>query len=48
MKASKETKVLKRMSAAELFSGAKEIAIEHEGEEYRLRITSNGKLILTK
>ena len=34
--------------SAELFAGAKEVVIEHEGERYRLRCTSRGKLILTK
>jgi hemin uptake protein HemP len=32
----------------ELFGGAQEIWIEHGGEMYRLRITSRGKLLLTK
>lgn len=31
-----------------LFSISKEVRIEHEGEEYRLRLTRNNKLILTK
>ncbi len=31
-----------------LFAGAQEIRIEHHGQEYRLRQTRNGKLILTK
>ena len=31
-----------------LFQGSQEILIEHKGETYRLRITRNGKLILTK
>ncbi len=31
-----------------LFAVSREIRINHEGEEYRLRITSNNKLILTK
>ena len=31
-----------------LFQGAQEILISHHGEQYRLRITKNGKLILTK
>lgn len=31
-----------------LFGGAKEIAIRHQGHTYRLRITRNDKLILTK
>jgi hemin uptake protein HemP len=37
-----------RISSQELLLGHQEIVIEHLGEEYRLRITSNGKLILTK
>lgn len=31
-----------------LFQGNQEILISHKGEHYRLRITKNGKLILTK
>ena len=31
-----------------LLNGHKELVIEHAGELYRLRITSKGKLILTK
>lgn len=31
-----------------LFRGNREIAIRHEGEFYRLRITRQGKLILNK
>lgn len=31
-----------------LFHGRQEILIDHKGETYRLRITKNGKLILTK
>lgn len=31
-----------------LFRGQNEIFIHHNGEHYRLRITKNGKLILTK
>jgi len=31
-----------------LFQGSQEILISHKGEHYRLRITKNGKLILTK
>lgn len=31
-----------------LFRGQHEIFISHNGEQYRLRITKNGKLILTK
>jgi hemin uptake protein HemP len=31
-----------------LFQGGQEVLIRHNGEDYRLRITRNGKLILTK
>ena len=31
-----------------LFQGRQEILIRHNGEHYRLRITKNAKLILTK
>jgi len=31
----------------DLLNGGVEILIEHRGREYRLRITQNGKLILT-
>lgn len=31
-----------------LFALSKEIRIQHEGEEYRLRLTKNNRLILTK
>jgi len=34
--------------STDLFQGEKELVIRHRGEEYRLRITRNGKLILTK
>jgi hemin uptake protein HemP len=39
---------IKTITSAELFGNLNEIVILHAGEEYRLRITSNGKLILTK
>lgn len=38
----------RRVSSNELFGVQNEIVIEHNDDEYRLRITSNGKLILTK
>jgi len=38
----------RRITSQQLFAKQNEIVIEHQGEEYRLRITSNGKLILTK
>ena len=31
-----------------LFGGAQEVLIEHRGSVYRLKLTSLGKLILTK
>jgi hemin uptake protein HemP len=34
--------------SSHLFGTKKEIVIIHDGEEYRLRITRNNKLILTK
>ena len=36
------------IDSARLFALGKEVRIIHEGEEYRLRITSNNKLILIK
>jgi hemin uptake protein HemP len=38
----------KKWDSKELFSGSRELVIEHTGDEYRLRITNQGKLILTK
>jgi len=40
--------LIKRWNSAELFAGARELLIEHGSEEYRLRLTNQGKLILTK
>lgn len=37
-----------RVLSCDLFGDAQEILIEHAGQEYRLRITRQGKLILTK
>ena len=36
-----------RVDSTALLKGARELIIEHGGREYRLRITQNGKLILT-
>ncbi len=36
------------VTSQSLFKGAQEIAIEHQGSIYRLRITRQGKLILNK
>jgi hemin uptake protein HemP len=38
----------RRIRITELMQGAREVIIVHEGEEYILRITKAGKLILTK
>ena len=38
----------RRIASTELLQGAKELIILHGEEEYRLRLTKNGKLILTK
>jgi hemin uptake protein HemP len=37
-----------RIESQRLFQGNSEIVIVHHDEEYSLRITRNGKLILTK
>jgi hemin uptake protein HemP len=36
------------LRAQDLFQGHREIWIEHEGKQYRLRITRRNKLILQK
>ncbi|HOX71855.1 hemin uptake protein HemP [Dokdonella sp.] len=37
-----------RIDSADLLRGGRELLIAHAGEEYRLRLTRNNKLILTK
>ena len=37
-----------RVRVSELLAGTRQAILEHNGQDYRLRITSNGKLILTK
>lgn len=37
-----------RVESRQLFAGGAEVLIAHGGEQYRLRITRQGKLILTK
>ncbi|MEZ5647773.1 MAG: hemin uptake protein HemP [Alphaproteobacteria bacterium] len=37
-----------RLNSRSLFASNREVIIEHEGSDYRLRLTGNGKLILTK
>ena len=38
----------KRIYSETLFSDGDEVFIQHQGAQYRLRRTRNGKLILTK
>jgi hemin uptake protein HemP len=40
--------VPRRIAADVLLEGRRELIILHNADEYRLRVTSNGKLILTK
>lgn len=42
------SKPVKRIAIREILDGAREAVLLHDGAEYRLRLTSNGKLILTK
>ncbi len=42
-----ETPVPRRVASAALLGTRRELIIEHNGREYRLRLTQNGKLILT-
>ncbi len=37
-----------RVLVSDILKGGREAIIEHDGQDYRLRITANGKLILTK
>jgi hemin uptake protein HemP len=39
---------VRRVSSLALLDGARELVIQHQGNEYHLRLTRNGKLILTK
>lgn len=39
---------VRRIAISELLAGSREVVLLHDGTEYRLRLTSNGKLILTK
>jgi len=38
----------RRIAVAELLAGAQEVILVHGAQEYRLRLTRAGKLILTK
>lgn len=37
-----------RVAVTDILQGGREAILEHDGMDYRLRITANGKLILTK
>lgn len=37
-----------RVAVCDILQGGREAILEHDGQDYRLRITANGKLILTK
>ncbi|MBS3964345.1 MAG: hemin uptake protein HemP [Methylomonas sp.] len=37
-----------KIDSRALFVGCHEIVIDHRGQEYRMRIASNGELVLTK
>jgi hemin uptake protein HemP len=39
---------VRRIKLSDLLAGGREAVLLHDGAEYRLRLTSNGKLILTK
>jgi hemin uptake protein HemP len=39
---------IKKIAIHDLLEGRREAVLLHDGAEYRLRLTSNGKLILTK
>jgi hemin uptake protein HemP len=43
-----KSKPIKKIVLRDLLDGAREAVLLHDGAEYRLRLTSNGKLILTK
>lgn len=38
----------RRLKVSELLAGEKEAILEHGDQDYRLRITASGKLLLTK
>lgn len=40
-------KLPKRVTSRVLLGGERELIIEHDGRDYRLRLTQQGKLILT-
>lgn len=46
--AGRSGEIVKVIPSSAVFDGETEIGIEHHGELYRLKITRQGKLILTK
>ena len=38
----------RRLTVSELLQGEREVILEHDSQDYRLRITANGKLILSE
>jgi hemin uptake protein HemP len=47
-KVSSKPTVFPRVSSDDVLRGYSKLIIEHDGEEYHLRLTSKGRLILTK
>jgi hemin uptake protein HemP len=45
---SAKSKPVRKIALSDLLEGRREAVLLHDGAEYRLRLTSNGKLILTK
>lgn len=45
---SHSTSLRPRIKVAEILAGQREAILEHNGQDYLLRITANGRLILTK
>ncbi|MEM6495961.1 MAG: hemin uptake protein HemP [Pseudomonadota bacterium] len=43
-----DTVAIRSFAIEDLLNGQQEAVIVHNGEKYRLRLTSNGKLLLTK
>ena len=43
-----QSTAVRALASEDLFEGARELVIKHAGEEYHLRLTNQGKLILTK
>jgi len=41
-------RIAPKIASEQLMKGKREIIIQHGPEEYRLRITASGKLLLTK